>query len=156
MITEGRPIIAAAGILAPSILAALRPAGPAWTELPLPFAMPPSMIDGRKFYHTRGYNVLSCIELIDGEGRAPAPEYHISISKVDWRKRRANRCPNDEALWILKCFDLDGWEEDNHVPGGVVRNYWRPVAENNVGKECPCKETETPVIEGDFTWRHAP
>lgn len=97
--------------------------------------------------------VLSAVEVAtDGDGTTKGPEYHLSVSK-----RRGGctpeRCMADEAKWMLEQFGLDGWEEDNHVPGGQVRNFWRPVAEPLIGKECACKKTEHLVVEGDFEHR---
>ena len=45
--------------------------------------------------------------------------------------------------------------EDNHVPGGFVRNFWRPVADRFSGYECACVATEPAIVEdkGDFVWR---
>ena len=52
-------------------------------------------------------------------------------------------------------FGMTDAEEDNHVPGGFVRNYWLSVAENLIGHECQCKTTEPAIKEdkGDFVWR---
>jgi hypothetical protein len=68
------------------------------------------------------------------------------------------RCDRNEAKWALEQFGLDGAEEDNHVPGGVVRNYWRTVATGLIGLECECKAEEPAISEdkGDFVWRAAP
>ena len=33
-------------------------------------------------------------------------------------------------------FGVEGALEDNHVPGGLVRNFWRPVADHLEGREC--------------------
>jgi hypothetical protein len=46
-------------------------------------------------------------------------------------------------------------DEDNHVPGGFVRNFWKPVAEKLIGHVCPCKDNEPEMAEnkGDFVWR---
>ena len=84
-------------------------------------------------------------------------EYHISISKPV-RPGVTKRCDSNEARWVLSQFNLEGAEEDNHVPGGRVRNFWRPVANSLVGIECECKESEPAIIEdkGDFVWRVAP
>lgn len=69
-----------------------------------------------------------------------------------------NRERKKFEAWMRKYWGgigLEGAEEDNHVPHGKVRNFWRPVAELLVGKECECK-AEEPVIredKGDFIWR---
>jgi hypothetical protein len=65
------------------------------------------------------------------------------------------RCDSNEAKWVLDQFGLEGAEEDNHVPFGIVRNFWRPVADKLVGIECQCKAEEPEIREdkGDFIWR---
>lgn len=98
--------------------------------------------------------VFSAVEVaVDTGGFSKGPEYHISISKL-LRDHHPERCSAEEAAWVLKEFGgLDGWEEDNHVPNGKVRNFWRAVAEPMIEKECPCKETETVIVEGDYEHR---
>ncbi|AHC47973.1 hypothetical protein AX27061_3513 [Achromobacter xylosoxidans NBRC 15126 = ATCC 27061] len=56
---------------------------------------------------------------------------------------------------MLDEFDLIDANEDNHVPSGRVRNFWRPVADRWAGYECPCQENEPAMREdkGDFVWR---
>lgn len=99
-----------------------------------------------------GLKVISAVEVAkDKDGIDRGPEYHISISK--FTGDRVLRCSAAEAAFVLNQFGLEGAEEDNHVPNGLVRNFWRPVADNLVGLECACKEEETPVIEGDYIWR---
>lgn len=103
------------------------------------------------FHRASGLCVISAVEVAkDADGIDRGPEYHISISK-NGRKR----CTRQEAMQVLKQFALEGAEEDNHVPYGIVRNFWRPVAENLVGLECACKEEEPAIIEdkGDYVWR---
>lgn len=65
------------------------------------------------------------------------------------------RCDSTEAKWVLNQFGLDGAEEDNHVPYGKVRNFWRTVAAPLIGLDCACKEEEPAFVEdkGDFVWR---
>ena len=95
--------------------------------------------------------MFSAVEVAkDADNIDRGPEYHISISK-DGRRR----CTRSEAIQVLKQFNLDGAEEDNHVPYGIVRNFWRPVAENLVGLECACKKDEPAIVEdkGDYVWR---
>lgn len=55
---------------------------------------------------------------------------------------------------MLKQFDAIGFTQDNHVPSGKVRNYWRPIAEN-ANPVCHCVESEPKITEdkGDFVWR---
>lgn len=106
------------------------------------------------FYPAQMLFVLSAVEVAsDTDGVSRGPEYHLSVSK-QYQRGVPSRCSADEGRWVLQQFGaLDGWEEDNHVPNGQVRNYWRAVAENLVGRECACKETEHLVVEGDFEHR---
>ena len=97
--------------------------------------------------------VISAVEFID-DGKVDGPEYHLSISKQH-RTLGTRRCSSTEARWVLVQFGADGALEDNHVPGGMVRNFWRSVADPLVGRECLCIETENVIREdkGDFVWR---
>lgn len=97
-----------------------------------------------------GLFVLSALEVIDGPGEPDlGPEWHISISK------NQRRCTSAEALFVLHHFGMDDAREDNHVPNGVVRNFWRHVADNLSGYECPCVDEEPAMREdkGDFVYR---
>lgn len=99
--------------------------------------------------------VISAIEVAyEGDGTSKGPEYHISISKLQ-DGILPSRVDSMQAKWVLEQFGLEGAEEDNHVAGGVVRNFWRAVAEPLIGKECACKEDEPAIKEdkGDFVWR---
>ncbi|MEM9760031.1 MAG: hypothetical protein AAF933_12395 [Pseudomonadota bacterium] len=87
------------------------------------------------------------------EGR---PYYHLSLSKRTRQSPNvAMRASRNEARFVRKAFDMLDAEEDNHVPSGMVRNYWLPVAENLIGKECPCKDEEPAIVEdkGEYVWR---
>jgi hypothetical protein len=98
----------------------------------------------------RGLYVISAVEVAkDADGIDRGPEYHLSIS------RDGHRCSSADARAALADFGMDGGEEDNHVPGGKVRNFWRPVADCFVGLECACKANEPAIIEdkGDYVWR---
>lgn len=110
----------------------------------------------RWFHGIRALQVLSAVEVaVDKDGSSNGPEYHISVSRCALGLDGPQRCSSAEAKWVLLQFELDGAEEDNHVPGGKVRNFWRPVAEPLVGKECACKADEPAIVEdkGDFVWR---
>lgn len=135
-----------------TIIAPRRPTGPGWFLLPV---VVPSYVtlgyEAEAWQHiASGLCVISAVEVAkDGDGIERGPEYHISIT------RRGQRCTGGEARWVVAQFGLDGAEEDNHVPGGKARNFWRPVANGLVGIECACKETEPAVREdrGDYVWR---
>lgn len=97
-----------------------------------------------------GLFVLSAVEVAVEPGKPElGPEYHVSISI------NGTRCTTTDALYALAAFDLLDAKEDNHVPSGRVRNYWRPVADNLSGYECPCVDHEPTIREdkGDFVWR---
>ena len=87
--------------------------------------------------------VISALEAIDG------PHYHLSASK------NGGRCSRQEVKYILRCFGMTDAEEDNHVPHGIARNFFLPVDENKIGRECSCKTTEPAVVEdkGEYVWR---
>lgn len=101
--------------------------------------------------------VISAVEVAtDTDKVSRGPEYHISISK-QLQRGMPTRCSREEGELVLREFGgLDGWEEDNHVPNGQVRNYWRAVADNMVGRDCACKGSEHLVTEGDFEYRPLP
>ena len=103
------------------------------------------------WYLPRNLFAISAVETMADEDKGP--EYHISISKP--LPSGVKRCDSNEARWVLAQFGLEGAEEDNHVPYGKVRNFWRPVANGLVGLECECKAEEPAVVEdkGDFVWR---
>lgn len=101
-------------------------------------------------YPAQNIAVISALEVVsDPNDIDKGPEYHISISKA------GGRCTRNEARFVCKAFGMLDSEEDNHVPGGFVRNFWMPVAENLIGKECYCKTEEPKMVEdkGDFVWR---
>lgn len=127
------------------------PTSTGWVQLPPPPAWATLGYAGLAFGHPEtGLYVISAVEVAkDADGIDRGPEYHISISK---RKRR---CTSQEAKEVLRQFGMEGAEEDNHVPHGVVRNFWRPVADNLVGLECRCKAEEPAIVEdkGDYVWR---
>ena len=127
------------------------PKGEGWQKMDVEHPNRDSRYPSELWIYKNRLAVISAIEVAsDPNDIDRGPEYHISISA-----HGQTRCTRNEARFVLKAFGIDGMEEDNHVPGGFVRNYWRPVAENLVGIECPCKEHEPAIIEdkGDFTWR---
>ena len=140
-----------------SIVSVLRPRFAGWHEIDAPGAVTSMGGVARMFLHAETrLAVISAVEVaVDGK-IDKGPEYHLSVSRQTPMGPR--RCTSDAARWMLRQFGLDGAEEDNHVPNGVVRNFWRPVAEPLVGLECECKEEEPAIVEdnGDFVWRPAP
>lgn len=102
-------------------------------------------------HRANGLFVLSAVEKPDPQpGEMDVgPEYHLSISA------NGQRCSSADAVWVLAQFDLLDAKEDNHVPSGRVRNFWRPVADRLSGYECPCQDVEPAIREskGDYIWR---
>lgn len=95
-----------------------------------------------------GHLAISAVEVVtDDDHEPPGPEYHVSFSKD------GGRVPADEMARLLKIFGMQGATEDNHVEGGIARHYWMPVKALLIGIECPCKTTETVVVEGDYEYR---
>lgn len=111
------------------------------------------------YFAARGLFVISAVEVVPPEngGEDLGPEYHLSVSRRGPGGKPA-RCTSGEAKWVLRQFGLADALEDNHVPSGVVRNYWRPVADRLSGYACPCQDSEPAIREdgGDFVWRGVP
>lgn len=136
------------------IVPVLQPKGEGWQEIPgahrFTFGFP-----ARSFMHKDGLFAISAVEVAtDKDGVDRGFEYHISISRPI-APGITSRCTSSEARWVLDQFGLDGSEEDNHVPNGKVRNFWRTVATGLIGLECACKEEEPAIVEdkGDYVWR---
>lgn len=97
-----------------------------------------------------GLFALSAVEVAREPGEPDlGPEYHLSVSL------NVQRCNPADAVFVLSSFGLVDAKEDNHVPHGRVRNFWRPVADNLSGYECPCVGDEPAIREdkGAFVWR---
>lgn len=142
-----------------TIIHPLRPRADAgWEQLPSPPQWVTLGYAGLAFHHpATGLNVISAVEVAHDPGQpSKGPEYHLSVSRC--LPFGVVRCSSQEAKQVLADFGLEGAEEDNHVPSGKVRNFWRPVAEHLVGLECPCKADEPAIVEdkGDYTWRGVP
>lgn len=142
-----------------SVVQPLMPRVDGWREVPVPAPVVNMGYPCRMFVNLEhGIQVISGVEVaIDAPGMEPnGPEYHISISQV--RHGRTVRIRSVDADRVLIQFGLEGAKEDNHVPSGLVRNYWRPVAEPKVGLVCACQADEPAIREdkGDFVWRPAP
>ncbi|WP_174976725.1 hypothetical protein [Burkholderia aenigmatica] len=122
--------------------------GPASPETTLGF-------EGECWFHRESrLFVISAVEVAAPEGGiSKGPEYHVSISLQT--SDGTARCTSADALFVLAAFELLEAEEDNHVPNGRVRNFWRPIADNLVGLECACKADEPAIVEdkGDYVWR---
>lgn len=100
--------------------------------------------------HESGIFCLSAVEVADEIGQPKlGPEYHLSVSK------NGQRCTSAESAFALHAFELEDAKEDNHVPSGIVRNFWRPVADHLSGYECKCVDEEPAIKEdkGDYIWR---
>ena len=67
-----------------------------------------------------GLFCLSAVEVAHDPGQLDiGPEYHLSVSL------NGQRCSSGDALYALHSFGLQDAKEDNHVPSGKVRNFWR-------------------------------
>lgn len=140
----------------PAIIQPLRPAAPGWQRLPDPPRRISFGYDCEAWLHEHGLIVFSAVEVAnEKDGIDRGPEYHLSMSKRVPGAPQPARCSSAEATWILSEFQLAGAEEDNHVPHGLVRNFWRAVAQPLVGLECACKADEPAIVEdqGDYVWR---
>ncbi len=134
-----------------SVIKPKAPKGPGWVD---GGPTPPEVSLGYEsrywLYPAQGITVISAVEVARDPGDIDkGPEYHISIS------RNRQRCTRNEARFVLRAFDMEDSDEDNHVPGGFVRNFWMPVAERLRGYVCPCKDDEPAMVEdrGEFVWR---
>jgi len=134
------------------IIKPLQPQAPGWVRLTDPPSWVTMGFSGQRWWHEKeSLCVISAVEVAkDDDGIDRGPEYHVSISLGG-----KARCTSAQAKRVLADFKCDGAEEDNHVPHGVVRNFWRPVADRFVGMECACKDIEPAIVEdkGDFVWR---
>lgn len=134
-----------------SVIRPKRPHGTGWLREQNPNELVSMGFPAEAWQHLNsGIFVISAVEVASDDDIDKGPEYHISISKPGRR-----RCTSQEAKWVLRQFGLEEAEEDNHVPNGFVRNFWRPVADRLVGLECKCKADEPAIREdkGDFVWR---
>ncbi|MGT2493780.1 hypothetical protein ACU4GD_32925 [Cupriavidus basilensis] len=85
------------------------------------------------FHPESGMQTFSAVEVAHDPGALElGPEYHRSISKHG-SGSRPKRASSAEARWCLAQFELLDAKEDNHVPSGNVRNFWRPGGRPSVG-----------------------
>lgn len=138
-----------------SAIAPKRPRAPGWRRVPGCQLLVDAGWPYECWSHDgAGLGVISAVEVAaEHPGAAPlGPAFHLSVSA------HGARCSSGDALWVLAQFDLSDAKEDNHVPSGRVRNFWRYVADHLSGYECGCQDTEPAIAEdkGDFVWRGAP
>lgn len=145
----------------PAIIQPFRPKGGGWVRWPAdwqnwnPGGFAPYVIE-RWYNRGQELQVISAIERVNPEDVGGARlEYHLSVTGLKYRGPGPYRVSESRARFALKCFGFDGSTQDNHVPGGLARNYWRPVEDRLQGQECPCVETEPAMREmkGDYVWR---
>ena len=137
-----------------SVIQPKRPVVQGW-RLARGWACPPPLVElgypVQAWEHpSSGLFALSAVEVASEPGKPElGPEYHLSVSMS------GQRCTAADALFVLVSFGLEDAKEDNHVPSGRVRNFWRPVADSLSGYECPCAADEPTMREdnGDFVWR---
>jgi hypothetical protein len=119
-------------LLADGVVSLVQPKRPrlaGWREVavpPLPWDREPLAM-AAFFHEGASLGVLSSVEFID-DGKVDGPEYHLSISRQH-RTLGTRRCSSNDARWVLVQFGIPEAIEDNHVPSGLVRNFWRPVAD---------------------------
>jgi hypothetical protein len=133
-----------------SIIRPKRPSAPGWRQVPVKGL--PLVGDYECWANDEaGLGVISAVEVAaEHAGQTPlGPAYHLSVSAF------GQRCSSADALWVLAQFDLSDAKEDNHVPGGKVRNFWRYVADHLSGHQCGCVDEEPAIREdrGDYVWR---
>lgn len=139
----------------PAVVAPKRPAFPGWRRLRVAV----DELERRGYpyevwaHDGNGLGVITAIEVAaEAEGMPPlGPAYHISVSAF------GKRCSSADAAWVLAQFECSDALEDNHVPNGQVRNFWRYVADNLAGRVCACVDVEPEIREdkGDYVWRGA-
>lgn len=136
-----------------SIIKPKRPTGPGWRQILTPVY--PIHDEGYPYevwaHDANGLGVISAVEVAAEKigQQALGPAYHLSVSAF------GERCSSADAVWVLGQFDLFDALEDNHVPNGKVRNFWRYVADHLSGVECGCVDEEPAIAEdkGDYIWR---
>jgi hypothetical protein len=144
-------------VSAVSVVQPKRPSGKGWARLPDPPYAVSLGYPCERWVHESGVQCFSAVEVAkDDDGIDRGPEYHLSMSM--FTPHGAVRVRRQDAKWVLRAFGLEDAEEDNHVPGGIARNWWRPVADRLSGLECKCKDSEPAIREdkGDYVWRAAP
>lgn len=138
-----------------SIVKPKRPSGEGWVQEKGPESFLTLGFPIEAWWHAANrLQVFSAVEVVTEPGKVfLGPEYHLSMCSDNGAGRV--RCSTADALWVLGQFDLVDAKEDNHVPSGIVRNFWRPVADHLSGYECPCTDYEPAMREdkGDFVWR---
>ena len=126
-----------------------KPSGPKWKQVPYESmtGYPALMF----FHKPSKILVISAVEVAsDAPGEEPICSYHISMTRNGKRRTRP-----EETRFALRAFDMEDSNEDNHVPFGLARNFWRPVNDNMADHVCPCQDTEPAMVEdkGSFVWR---
>lgn len=140
-----------------TIIGPKRPTTPGWRQITDRAVLRQLPVDAAGYpyevwaHDTHGLGVISAVEVAaEHVGQAPlGPAYHLSVSAF------GQRCSSGDALWVLGQFDLIDAKEDNHVPNGKVRNFWRYVADHLSGHQCGCVDAEPAMREdrGDYVWR---
>jgi hypothetical protein len=122
----------------------------------------PDLIDGgvHKTAWRRGrLLILSSVEMMDFRG-ALRPQWLVSVSargrgpasEVQRHPERF-RASDADVVAVLRDFDMERAEEDNHQPGCARMFFLLCDARPDDPQQCECKETEEVVVESDgFTW----
>ncbi|WP_339862279.1 hypothetical protein [Paremcibacter congregatus] len=100
---------------------------------------------GAGWRHSKGICAISSVAWVNDDHE---PERHwewlISFSVMG-----RHRVSNKDLKWILKDWDMENFEEDNHEPG-IARKFWLAI-EERFRKPCPCKD-EIIKSEGEYFW----
>lgn len=120
-----------------------RPSGPGWMQLPTPRTLA-SGTRSASMWQRGTMSVISALSLSEAPDGS---ERSILQSVSRFGKRPTDR----DVRHAREAFGLQGFEEDNHHPGGA-RHFWQPVdPAERVG--CECKVTEDVIVEPDgYTW----
>ena len=106
-------------------------------------------VDGFECYsyqHRDGFVVMSGLEVMSHAGfYTNEPFYHVSITYF------GQRCSNSAAKKMMRDFDMQDAEQDNHFPG-KARHFWLPVSDKLKGVPCPCKSNHS-QHEGDYSYQ---
>lgn len=140
------------------ILQPIRPTKGVWIQWEVSGALEQQCYAVERYYNQAlEVQVITAIEALEQPDRSTRFEYHISVTGCRAQTHRVYRCSDQTAKCALEMFGFTNYAEDNHVPGGLARNYWRPVVETQ-DPGCECFDTEPKIIEdkGDYIWRHAP
>lgn len=122
------------------VLTERRPRGNGWQQVQVPGGLAPDR--ARSAWHYGKIRVISSLadmQLPDGSG--VGPQWLVSVS-------RSGRRPSpSDVRKALRCFRMEGAEEDNHGPGNARAFFL--VVDHAHRVTCECKTTETSFVDAD-------